>query len=44
MKEEVKEVLTSDALKEDDQETRLDASHVRHDFRALCKKAGIEGV
>lgn len=23
--------------------TPLDASHVRHDFRALCKKAGIEG-
>lgn len=22
----------------------LDASHVRRDFRALCKKAGIEGV
>jgi len=24
--------------------TPLDASHVRRDFRALCKKAGIEGV
>jgi len=24
--------------------TSLDASHVRRDFRALCKKAGIEGV
>jgi integrase len=24
--------------------TALDASHVRCDFRALCKKAGIEGV
>jgi integrase len=24
--------------------TRLDASDVRRDFRALCKKAGIEGV
>ena len=23
--------------------TSLDASHVRRDFRALCKKAGIEG-
>jgi len=23
---------------------RLDASHVRRDFRALCQKAGIEGV
>ena len=24
--------------------TPLDASHVRRDFRSLCKKAGIEGV
>jgi integrase len=24
--------------------TPLDASHVRRDFRALCKKAGIEGI
>ena len=24
--------------------TPLDASHVRRDFRALCKKAGIEGA
>ena len=24
--------------------TPLDASHVRRDFRALCKKAGVEGV
>ena len=24
--------------------TPLDASHVRRDFRALCEKAGIEGV
>jgi len=24
--------------------TPLDASHVRRDFRALCKKAGIDGV
>ena len=24
--------------------TPLDASHVRRDFRAMCKKAGIEGV
>lgn len=24
--------------------TPLDASHVRRDFRTLCKKAGIEGV
>ena len=24
--------------------TPLDASHVRRDFRALCKNAGIEGV
>ena len=24
--------------------TPLDAAHVRRDFRALCKKAGIEGV
>jgi site-specific recombinase XerD len=24
--------------------TPLDASHVRRDFRAMCEKAGIEGV
>jgi len=24
--------------------TPLDASHVRRDFRSLCKKAGIEGI
>ena len=24
--------------------TPLDTSHVRRDFRALCQKAGIEGV